>query len=266
MIPKKIFQTYKTSYEDLPIKLKELSRSWQDKNPDYEYHYYSDSDIEKFILKYYGSEWHTRYLKMPFPVMKADVFRVLVMNIFGGFYADMDSECREPLDNLNGDGVKSVISAHSYFEFTHWFFGFSKNHPINQKLVDSLAYNLDNFVFDDFSDPLFRLYQKKTADGTPNWDKNQMVRYITQITGPLWWAEQVDKHFQLERVSDYSMIPKGQIRPSISKRLKEQGCVWLDRSDTDETDQGPVRHIFGSINPFGSKGYESWVDYKKKES
>jgi mannosyltransferase OCH1-like enzyme len=64
MIPKKIFQTYKTDYDDLSETQKAMTQTWIDKNPGYDYHYYSDNDIENFILNNYGELWHETFLSV----------------------------------------------------------------------------------------------------------------------------------------------------------------------------------------------------------
>jgi hypothetical protein len=260
MIDKKIFQTYKLPYEDLPNNVKLMIQIWKDKNPDYEYHYYCDEDIEKFIIQYYGDEWHKRYLSLPFPVMKADVFRILVIHTFGGFYSDLDAECREPLDTKNGPDVDSIVGLHSYWEFSHWFFGFKKGHPIMDLFVDSLAYNLDNYKFEDFSDPSFAVYQKHAINDMGQWG-NQVVRYIMNVTGPEWWSEKIHDYFGFDGLRDYLEIERNLITNNFKKHLEDHKSIWLDSSETDKSDSGIIRHVFGSSdNSFYGNDYKSWAD------
>ena len=49
----------------------------------------------------YYPDWSRRMAsRMLAPVIKADVFRLMLMETFGGVYADMDMEPVKPLDEL----------------------------------------------------------------------------------------------------------------------------------------------------------------------
>ena len=99
--PRLISQTWKT--RRLPAEADRLSRTWIDKNPDYEIRLFDDADsravvaeVAPFLLDLYDAA--------PLPVMRADMFRYAVVYRDGGIYADVDMECLKsiaPLANLS---------------------------------------------------------------------------------------------------------------------------------------------------------------------
>jgi hypothetical protein len=98
MIPKIIFQTHEYKYKDLPNYLRQISLSWQNLNPGWEYIYHDKDEREKFVL-INSPELHKIYKKVTKP-HQADIWRYLILFINGGVYADMDSFCVTPMDYI----------------------------------------------------------------------------------------------------------------------------------------------------------------------
>jgi hypothetical protein len=85
-IPPFIHQTWKT--KDLPLWAESSSRSWQLKNPSYQYFLYDDKDLEAYILTHHP-EFKKVILKMK-PIHKADLFRYIIL---------LDKVCRTVLQS-----------------------------------------------------------------------------------------------------------------------------------------------------------------------
>jgi mannosyltransferase OCH1-like enzyme len=98
MIPKIIFQTHEYKYKDLPNYLKNISLSWQNLNPGWEYIYHDRYEREKFVSTN-SPELYKLYKKVTKP-HQADIWRYLILFINGGVYADMDSFCITPMDYI----------------------------------------------------------------------------------------------------------------------------------------------------------------------
>lgn len=96
MIPKIIHQTWRD--HNLPVS-ERLPRSWQQKNPDWEYRFWTDDDLASFVEQDYPDLWPL-YQAVKKPVQKADIARYLILHKFGGLYADIDTECVGPLAEL----------------------------------------------------------------------------------------------------------------------------------------------------------------------
>lgn len=99
MIPKTIWQTYETKIEDLPLNAKEGLGTWQYLNPDWTHGYMSGQDREDFFRTEFDKEVFDTYMKMPLGVMKAGLWRFGILYIYGGVYADLDTECVVSIDN-----------------------------------------------------------------------------------------------------------------------------------------------------------------------
>jgi mannosyltransferase OCH1-like enzyme len=259
MIPKRIFQTYKFPFDELSDNAHFLIQEWKKNNPDYEYLYYSDKDIEDFILKEYGHLWHKRYKSLKYPVMKADVFRVLVVYMYGGFYADLDLKSMRSINILNNQETDGVIGIHNYALFFHPFFGFSEKHPLMEHLVNSLAFSIDNNKIEYFHDPEYMLHQKHYVNDMHRRD-NLIVRYIMDVTGPLWWSETIVKYFGEEEIKNLYNIYYGNISKNLKHKIKQNRVVfYIDQLENGKSPKKPIYwNLDGSSNNFYGQGYNSW--------
>ncbi len=99
-IPKIIHQTFKT--RNLPPELQENVDKLKAKNPGWEYRFYDDSDIIKFISTFYGYEILTYFERInpKYGAARADLFRYLLMYIYGGVYLDIKSTFTRPIDEV----------------------------------------------------------------------------------------------------------------------------------------------------------------------
>lgn len=100
MIPKIIHQTYKT--DNLPpYYRREWQQSWKDHHPDWEYRFWTDADLRALAAEKYP--WCLPVFDRPevWPgVIRADLGRLMVLDQFGGVYADLDYVNLRPLDPL----------------------------------------------------------------------------------------------------------------------------------------------------------------------
>eukprot|EP00041_Stephanoeca_diplocostata_P036649 m.1346995 g.1346995 ORF g.1346995 m.1346995 type:complete len:361 (+) comp24908_c2_seq13:248-1330(+) len=121
-------------------------RSWQDLNPSYKYMFHTDADMEENM-----KEWHPElahaWSQMKV-IEKADTYRYAVVHRFGGYYADMDVVCEQPIDDWMAqyhvyDNVGVLVGFESIndrpdwadwyarqFQFCQWVFAAHKGHPI----------------------------------------------------------------------------------------------------------------------------------------
>jgi mannosyltransferase OCH1-like enzyme len=94
-IPKIIHQTWKT--KEIPEKMKFCVNSWKILNPNYQYMFWTDEDIDKFIYDKYP-QFKNIYSKLSLGIQKADLIRILILHYYGGIYADIDFECLKPIN------------------------------------------------------------------------------------------------------------------------------------------------------------------------
>ena len=80
-IPQIIHHTYKNHelpdiYKICQIEIKKL-------NPDFEYRFYTDDDIDN-IMKNNFPEYYNKFNELPRMIMKIDMFRYFLMDKYGG--------------------------------------------------------------------------------------------------------------------------------------------------------------------------------------
>jgi inositol phosphorylceramide mannosyltransferase catalytic subunit len=95
-VPRIIHQSW--ADDQLPAKFAKWSQTCQVQNTDWEYVLWTDEDNLALVEKHFPWFLET-YNNMPGPINRADVVRNMYMYIFGGVYADLDTEC---LRNMNG--------------------------------------------------------------------------------------------------------------------------------------------------------------------
>ena len=96
-IPKIIIQTWKNN--EIPDNCKHLIENVKKNNPDYEYKFFTDDDIEIFLKTYYADYYKT-YKSLPKKIQKIDFFRYIAVYHYGGFYMDLDMEVFANFDDL----------------------------------------------------------------------------------------------------------------------------------------------------------------------
>jgi inositol phosphorylceramide mannosyltransferase catalytic subunit len=101
-IPKIIFQTWK-SHHEMPANYRYWRNSFILNNPDFRCFLWDDVDNLRFIESRF-SWFLTRYQSYPREIFRADIVRLFFLYAYGGFYADMDSECLRPLDGMREMG------------------------------------------------------------------------------------------------------------------------------------------------------------------
>ena len=97
-IPRRIVQYWDES--NPPQEVKNLCQSWQQCNPDYEYHLFDYERAIAFLETHYDREVLNSFANCDRPATQADFFRLAYLNKMGGFYADADDLCRQSLDAI----------------------------------------------------------------------------------------------------------------------------------------------------------------------
>jgi len=145
MIPKNIFQSLKTKYENLHPILKARIDAIKSNNPEYKYQLYDDNDIDEFVNTYYPGEIADCYNKLNIIVAKVDFWRYLVLYKYGGVYLDFDSGIEKPLNELITENDTAIITAEGNpGVYVQWGLIFSAGHPILKKVIDITVDNIKN--------------------------------------------------------------------------------------------------------------------------
>ncbi|PHH89809.1 hypothetical protein CDD83_5215 [Cordyceps sp. RAO-2017] len=96
-VPKIFHQSWKDT--ELPAKFQRWSESCRQKHKDWEWVIWTDQDNLTLVRTYFP--WlEALYLAMPGEIYRADLVRAMYMYMYGGVYADLDTECLRPTEEL----------------------------------------------------------------------------------------------------------------------------------------------------------------------
>jgi hypothetical protein len=136
-IPRRIIQTWKT--HDLPLFSKAAAANAKLLNPDFEYLFFDDADVERFVCEEFP-EYRSVFNRFPIPIQRYDFFRYLVVFRLGGFYLDLDVFLASGLDELCANSCVfpfEELTVHTFlrrqyemdWEVGNYAFGASAGHP-----------------------------------------------------------------------------------------------------------------------------------------
>jgi len=145
VIPKKIFQTWKT--KNVSDEFLGLMKTWKSKNSNYDYELHDDSECLDFMKKF-DKKVCESYLKIIPGAFKADLWRYCVLFEFGGFYCDVDTLCLGSIDDVLSDDVDFMAPVdlnrgnlkHNLF---NGFIGSSKGSKIMEECIERIIKNVE---------------------------------------------------------------------------------------------------------------------------
>ena len=160
-IPKIIIQTWKS--QNIPTKYSTLVDSIKSKNPEYEYKFFTDEDIELFLKTNYPDYYDT-YQKIPIIIQKIDFFRYIAVYHYGGIYMDLDMNGLTNMDTLLKHEVvfpvdEYITEQHSgqsrykpYYDNNQKFllgqyaFAAAPKHAFIKELIDNIHNNIHKLI------------------------------------------------------------------------------------------------------------------------
>ena len=100
LIPKIIHQTY--SSRDIPSIFHAPIKKLKDMNPEYEYRFYTDDDIDKYIELYYPDVYpYFKRINPKYGPARSDIFRYHVLYNIGGVWSDFDVIWLKPMSYMS---------------------------------------------------------------------------------------------------------------------------------------------------------------------
>ena len=146
-IPKVIYQTWHSPIKELSKPVKKDILILRKLNPDYEYKYFLDDDIESFVYENFPGEISECFNKLNLMVGKVDLWRYLILFKNGGIYLDIDARTNSSFSNLIHKTDDAVITFENNFGsniFAQWALIFNKNHPALKKVIEIVIDNIKN--------------------------------------------------------------------------------------------------------------------------
>jgi len=230
MIPKIIWQTYELPYNELPQYIKDCTDSYKINNPDWEYRYMNAKERSEFILKVYGKEWHDIYINFPHNIMRADLWKYLVVYQYGGLYTDIDSICKLPLNNLINNNYDMIV----FFEddlsyFSQGTFAAKSKNKIMKSVLNSI----------------------KNISKNPNYEE---PHYVHKIIGPAMWTRGIMKELKINKSSNIFTDYK---EYNMSKQAIENKFLCYGGNHGKMIYNNHIQHLYGSI--WWNEEYDQWV-------
>jgi len=148
----------------IPLKEQQYSAQIRKLNPDFNYLFFDETDVEPFFTKNYP-EYYSTYQRLPLFIQKMDFFRYLIMYHYGGFYFDMDVWALAPLDTSIRShsavfpvdeyivGMMARIPRFSSFSqngqpflLGQYAFGCVARHPFLKRVIDQINANIEVYI------------------------------------------------------------------------------------------------------------------------
>ncbi|KAF2274205.1 alpha-1,6-mannosyltransferase Och1 [Westerdykella ornata] len=169
VIPRKIWQTWKTNPLSFEQRDSDTAKTWPAKNPGYQYEVLTDDNAVEYVRWHYGPRGFNRpdivklYEELNITIVKADLLRYLVIYAEGGVYADIDVECLRPIsrfipERYNEEEVDMIIGVEidepAFAEhpilgskcksFCQWTFAAKPGLPVMMRLIENIQEWLDD--------------------------------------------------------------------------------------------------------------------------
>lgn len=139
-IPKILWQTNYTNKVSLPIYVNYLFNRLM--SLDWEYHYVSTENRLNFIKAHAPIEIANAYEQLTDGASQADLWRLFVLNYYGGVYMDIDAHAVWPLSKMirPTDNELFLMTKHNY---SNYFIASAKNNPYLEKALDIAINNIE---------------------------------------------------------------------------------------------------------------------------
>jgi len=242
MIPKIIWQTYEIPFDELPQYVKNCAQTWKDNNPSWEYRYMDSKQRDAFVLEQFGKEWHHIFINLPYGVLKADIWRHMVLYIYGGVYSDLDTICQEPIEFwLKEDMNTTYFVDYDYKYLCQFVLSSSANNIIYKKILDLIKNKLTN------KELIKSMFVKSIQEFEEN------------ITGSIVCTEAVREFLGIpenfDLVNDYDKIKN-------FESLKENKFFYYGKESISMLHEYPIQHLVGSKN-WSDENYIQWQKQEK---
>lgn len=157
---------------------------WRALNPDWNYVFLTDADIDEYILETWP-EYRKAYTEVMEPIQRAQVQRLAAVHLFGGVYADCDVYPIRPLKRILGAAsqlVLPVLKPHPNLgnadTWGDYFFAGVKGHTF-------------------FDDVVVQIFERSFTEEALLLAEENWALYIYETAGIHLWSEMVgDYKFQ----------------------------------------------------------------------
>lgn len=253
-IPKKVWQTWHTSAVLLGDEEKERARTWQEKNPHYQYELLTDHGAETYVRHHFADSPLIRdtFLNLTDKILRADFMRYLVLAAEGGVYADLDVVCQEPIDTwippafqgktgvvigVENDRLPVKNDADLYYDYrkyiwgiNNWTFMCKAGHPFMRFVAESVARNLLEIARKQYrSLGTMKLSYKEVIDSTgPRAFTDALFTYVSRKTGKKFTHKAATMLEEPKLIDDILILPIRAMSTAEAERDEVEGAHSRD--------------------------------------
>jgi len=220
IIPKNIYLSYKT--KNIPDY---IIPTWKKLNPDYNIILYDNNDCITFLKTYYEDPVYVDIFNyIEDGPIKADFWRVCILNKFGGVYSDIDVKPLVSITEFMEENV-TFLTCLSYYKHKRnllnpHFIISTPNNPILQKCIDTYITkykNKDKYsywkwsIVDIMTDSINIIFNENLKEGIIYDKDNNKYQFLQ------------------EKMPTLLNIPDILYIPSTLKGNKDHNCVYKDK-------------------------------------
>ncbi|EAW13768.1 glycosyltransferase family 32 protein [Aspergillus clavatus NRRL 1] len=137
-IPKIIHQTWFPAGSNMSGRAQAWVQTMREQNPDWEWVLWDDQTNNMLVQQYFPWFWD-EYAALPKEILRADLVRNFYMYLFGGMYADVDTEALIPVEPLFTGHGTSLAAHKTILSSSHR----SQNRRVQRAFMGRMAHSED---------------------------------------------------------------------------------------------------------------------------
>lgn len=175
IIPQIVHYTFKNN--NLPSSILDIIENNKRLNPDYEFIFYNDTDVDNFIRTNFPERIYSAFkmLNPSYGAMKADFFRYCVMYIKGGVYIDIKMSLTKNLYEILKLDDECLLDEGNHYEFY-------RNKPTYEQWL--LICKPGHVYFKDMIEHMVSLIEKRYNPPVSKSGASRSKQRVMKLTGP----------------------------------------------------------------------------------
>lgn len=142
VIPLKVYMTW--GYKTIPPKMKNNLENLKRENPEFEFIIFDDEDCKKFITDNFDKEILWGFNKLVPGAYKADLWRLCILYINGGFYIDIKFKCLNGFKLIELSESEHFIMDRPPNYILNALMVCKAGNPFLKKCIDEIITNIKN--------------------------------------------------------------------------------------------------------------------------
>lgn len=260
-LPRIIWQTCPAKTLEVPAVRSDID-SWSRRNPAWAHYVHDDANVRALVARHMSPAYLAAFDAYPVGVMRADVWRYLVLYVYGGVYADVDAVCLRPVERWferlprtpwratercsQGSDVRQtwgatsaiVIGMENDDHFCQWTIASRPGHPALRTVLDLIA--------------------RRALEGPVDTSDKHFVHHYT---GPGVWTEAIATVLGFASSSSSASIYRAVWTDARARqRAEDLGMTMVHANFFHGVN---VFHRYGSITSKDA-GYVSWTQERER--